>query len=248
MAASAGNICPPKRPLGDVVAAYRRGGRLQRRRQEQEARDIEAGVPQRSHLAGRLLQLWAWGSITAKRVQELAHLALQDGLEHEDIRRLARLGNYGQHAQNAQRDLLHWMEAHLGAMPHVIHASIPLVTPHTQAMQYMDLPIVPLHRMMAHMFEHWPQEFAARLAGKTGALEGFGQNVRGADPRWLQWVPHLSARDDYLQHCIPIALHGDGVPVSRKIVSRGFGELPPRRRLHAGCQTIPHCLLGGNAI
>ena len=47
-----------------------------------------------SALANKLLALWAQGMLSAALIREIAHLALQDGAQHNDLVALARTGNW----------------------------------------------------------------------------------------------------------------------------------------------------------
>ena len=56
-----------------------------------------------SALANKLLALWAQGMLSAVLIREIAHLALQDGAQHNDLVALARTGNWGAQPGNAHR-------------------------------------------------------------------------------------------------------------------------------------------------
>eukprot|EP00969_Alexandrium_andersonii_P028234 1231966-Alexandrium_andersonii.AAC.1 len=58
-----------------------------------------------SHLARALLNMHDWGHITATRVQSLAQAAMEDGLKHRSVVRLAKLGSQGRYPGNCERDL-----------------------------------------------------------------------------------------------------------------------------------------------
>lgn len=147
-------------------------------------------------------------------VQRLAHRALQDGVAHTDIVHLASLGNSGLQPQNAQRDLLRWMQQHLDALPYPIIVEVPLkANAEDDVAIGTNMPLLPLHRLLAYMWVHWPQEFEARVSGGPGAVTEFWGSVSGLDPRWQSWQPWLTPRRDFKEKCIPFALHGDGVPV-----------------------------------
>ena len=59
-----------------------------------------------SALANKLLALWAQGMLSAVLIREIAHLALQDGAQHNDLVALARTGNWGAQPGNAHRQIL----------------------------------------------------------------------------------------------------------------------------------------------
>ena len=223
MAGRSRSRSPRQQAAVDSFLAYRRGGLHQRRIQAAHAAaaqaqaQAQAAASSRSSLAHELLLQWSLGGLSAISVQSLASKAFSDGLVHPDIARLAALGNSGQAPQNCQRDLLRWLGKHMGALPPPVQMKLPLKTsPEEESVQVVELPLLPLHRMMAYMWEHWQSEFQLRLVGEDGAVEAFWNNISPQDPRWATWHPFLQKRAGYKQKCLPLALHGDGVPVFRK--------------------------------
>src|SRR4051812_5833531 len=89
----------------NCVRSFRRGGIRQRALQMQEADTGVVPLISRSKLATALLQRWAWGELSAVGLQALAAAATADGLEHNDIVRLAALGSGGRHKGNCHREL-----------------------------------------------------------------------------------------------------------------------------------------------
>ena len=53
----------------------------------------------------RVLELWAWGFISAVSVHSIMEAAIQDGLDHPQAQALAAIGSHGRWTQNCQRDL-----------------------------------------------------------------------------------------------------------------------------------------------
>ena len=72
--------------------AARHGGRSQRARAAKHIHDRGSSV-----LAERLVELWSWGLISAVLLQWLADAAVCDGLQHNDLVKLANLGAKGMH-------------------------------------------------------------------------------------------------------------------------------------------------------
>ena len=162
-----------------------------------------------SKLGHMLLEQWAWGEISALQVQRTAEAALADGATHPQLTRLASLGASGVHKGNCHRDLLKYLDTYM-EMPTTVHCRIPLVF--DEGVQHVGLEVLPVHRMVAFMFKHFPDEWALRFTGGAGAVSEFWNNVREDDPKWEAWQGDLALRD-YKNKCIPLALHGDGVPV-----------------------------------
>ena len=98
--------------LDDAIAAHfsEHGGYSQRLAAPSNAPGTRVAP---SNLRKRLLQLWAWGRISACEVQTLAHAAQLDGLLHEEVDSLAKLGAHGAHPGNARRDLIRSSVSHI---------------------------------------------------------------------------------------------------------------------------------------
>ena len=58
-----------------------------------------------SHLVDRVLELWAWGSLSAVTVQYIMEGAVKDGIDNPRAKALARVGTSGRWTQNCQRDI-----------------------------------------------------------------------------------------------------------------------------------------------
>ena len=86
-------------PFGGMAKRKLYGGCQQ---QIEQLREEEDRGP--SKLAKTLVQKWSWGKFSAPEVQELAQAAYEDGLEMEDIKKLAAIGGWGKRAGNMQRD------------------------------------------------------------------------------------------------------------------------------------------------
>ena len=78
----------------------------------------------------------------------------------------------------------------------------------------LQVPYLPLHRMLNFMCQKTPTVFEERVTGGTGELRNFWDAVSSSnDPRWKLWGPILQKRANWKDLCIPLALRGDGVPV-----------------------------------
>ena len=73
----------------------------------EELQQLEgAGAENKSRLAEALLLLFAWGLVSASSAQWLAQCALDDGLRHPEIAKLASIGKHGEFSGNCRRDLI----------------------------------------------------------------------------------------------------------------------------------------------
>ena len=70
--------------------------RLKRAREAESAGAGSAtGATLPSNLASALLTRWPSGQCSARDVQAIAHAALRDGLQHDEVAKLASLGDWG---------------------------------------------------------------------------------------------------------------------------------------------------------
>ena len=100
----------------ELLRMHGRGGLRQRRRQREAAaagnaqvRAAGAGAQAMGHLSYSLLQMWAWGTLSAKSLQKLAADAVRDGCPEHSLHRLSRLGGAGTSPNNCHRDLLEYL-------------------------------------------------------------------------------------------------------------------------------------------
>ena len=175
--------------------------RLARARQDQE----QERAP--SKLASLLVEEWAWGAMSAPKVQALAQAAFEDGLTHPQMERLAKMGRRGLHPGNCHRDLL------LAAGEHCFTKATLRIPIRLKVKQTMSEP-VPLdfllpHKLFSCMFHSLPQAFIASVLGGSQAnIPKFWEAMKN-HPQVLS-KPQLRDRQD-LHRVVPIALHGDGV-------------------------------------
>ena len=205
-----------------------RGGLHQRKRQRAAA-DGGANLAQNpaqnsvGNLAHSLLQMWAWGSLSAKTLQKLAADAVRDGCPDSSLHKLAKLGSAGTCAGNCHRDLLEFLRrAGLPAPPRAVKQPVPLRLRTAVTATSVDLPYMPLHRVFAHMYTHWPTEWTESVKGQAGELEAWWRELdKARDPRWQAWRDALMEKSaatgigmrEMLAQTIPLALHADGVRV-----------------------------------
>jgi len=159
-----------------------RGG-LRRQRHDAELPRTQA----RSQLAQLLLEQWAWGAIGAQRVQAIANASVADGAHHPEVLQLAGIGNKGQCPGNCHRDLLRILASKV-VMPSPVGMTVPLKV--QDEVEMLALPMMPMHRMVAHMHSHYPLEFGKGLLGPQVRLQASGHRSRPQTPSgWLGSMP-----------------------------------------------------------
>ena len=220
-------------PLGQSA---RRGGMHQRHQRAQRmayraAAEAGGDAAQAArspvgHLAHTLLQMWAWGDLSATKVQILAGAACKDSCAEPSLQGLAKLGAAGAQPGNCHRDLLEFLRRlGLPQRPCAVSVPTPLQLRTRPIAELVDLPYMPLHRLMGHMHEHWPAEWRRAVVGCADEAEAWWRCIdKAGDPRWAAWKSALLQRAldtgvslrELLAKAIPLALHADGVRVFRR--------------------------------
>ena len=192
---------PKKRP---------RGGLRQRLKRSNES--VEENNDVTSALALLLLSLFAWGFFSPQRVQQIAEMAVRDiKAVAEDpsilknLETLANLGTKGKHSNNIHAELMSKVE-HVPAIPRPFSAKIPLKGfPHS--MQYFLLP----HEMFACIYHNYKNLWNTAIVPSVDRVKRFWRSMR-LHPS-MQGHP-MKADDLWDTNTVPIAVHGDGVPIT----------------------------------
>jgi hypothetical protein len=164
-------------------------------------------------LAKLLLERWSWGDLSAPSIQSIAAAAIDDGAKGKELDILSRLGSKGAYPNNAHRDL----ERHLAPTP--ISEAISTIGVFMRKGQghitKVEHPILLPHELFAKLYEHRPDEFFQRLCnGSTDNIGKFWDAMLrppahpACDGHTLHTIPNFK------QVLIPLAFHGDGVPVA----------------------------------
>ena len=165
-----------------------------------------------SVLASFLLQLFAWGEMSAQRVQQIASLAMLDieacmnGTGHaEDLKNMAKIGTEGHHQNKCYADL---MKQCLDiSIPRPFVATLPFVKPLHDQFQSMLLP----HELFSSIYHSYKGAWRQSLYGSADSIRKFWQ-AQASHP---QMAGHpVSFKPNRLTLAIPLSLHGDDVPVT----------------------------------
>ena len=99
-------------------------------------------------------------------------------------------------------------------MANTVAIALQLETTQVEA-ETVNVPMMPLHKLLACCYKHHRHAFAKRFAGSDGAIMTLfvWKGVEPNNPKLMAWAPALAQKHTYKTHCIPLALHGDGVPV-----------------------------------
>ena len=182
------------------------GGYLQQLAQLQErAEEPPPAMASKSKLATQLLESWAWGTISAPRVQAVAEAAVEDGLLHPGVQKLSKIGGQGRFPGNMHRDL-----TVLFGKPTLVNA----ISEYHLKLKIKknvseDMPVSFLlpHKLFSCMFHSMPSAFQASvLGGHADQIANFWKSMK--DHPFVLARPETGAD---LHKLVPIALHGDGV-------------------------------------
>jgi len=165
-----------------------------------------------------LVGLWSWGLLSPQTLQTIASKAKEDLLSHaagtldfREIERLAEIGAEGRYTQNSLRDL----ERRL-SKPKLEEARLTFdCTLKSPVCRYV-VASHPQDVLLPHVLFHvlhrdYPDEFADKITGAPGEIERFWKEQEGS--RLLRGHP-LTTRPRWQQTTVPLAVHGDGTPVS----------------------------------
>ena len=202
----------------------RRGGLQQRlaAAEQEELRDVA------SELVMYLLGQWAWGLLSATKIQVIAMKTVNDidtvtagtnfSTKLQFLKVLAGLGTSGKHPQNCAHDLY----THLNYAGYW-NAQFRVMVPLSDAsganpalvLQVMLLP----HVWFSVMFNNYYESFQSKICASREQISEFWNAMRGNSR--LEGHP-VTARTGYKRRCIPIRIHGDGVPVTG--VGKSWGK------------------------
>ena len=183
----------------------RTGGHRQRLDQQR----AEIAPQEGSELAEYLLRRFAWGELSAQQLQELASLALKDAdSQNRDLsklRQLAAAGTNGQHQHKCYADVMK-VAAPDNRLPSAFLQRLPFKAPLQTLLQAFLLP----HMLFSAIYHSYPDTWRQCICPDAKRVEEFWRSVEGSPCV----VAAIKAKRNFRQRLIPLALHGDGVPVT----------------------------------
>ena len=198
-------------------------------RQREERLRASLSAQWDSELGQYLKELFCFGLLSAQKLQQLAQKAVNDHTESPgELVELARLGSDGRHPNHCHHQLMDLLRA--GHQPQITNGRLPLNVAKgkwvSHEMEVAHSFISPCDTI-GNMFKHFPKGFAKRFLGAGASVANARDVLRfffgggpEEDPRKIWLRGHLSQREDIQSEedmwgrAVPIALHGDGVPVA----------------------------------
>ena len=160
--------------------------------------------------------------LSAVLCQQLAHLALQDGAQHQDLLRLAMAGHWGQHQGNCHRDFMRFCGQ--VAFPHPVPVKVKAIDNKTSLEKEEEAHVFLPHMLFSRLGEFYPAFFAKTMELEN--LEKFWNAVeKTCDPK-LSHHP-MTLEKDWKRRNVPLFVHGDGVEFQSRdsLLTFSFGSL-----------------------
>jgi hypothetical protein len=177
-------------------------------------KDVELGLAERpgaeaedpNPFATKLLSHWAHGTLSAKAIQELAHLAQLGGTSHAEVAALAKSGNYGENPGDIHKAIMQTFLPNV-SIPAGFDVEVPCLDPKTSQASTSTASIFLPHTMFSALYEHYPTKWAELFCPPK--LEEFWKGVESKKDDRLKGHP-LKKRENWRTQAIPIFVHGDG--------------------------------------
>ena len=95
------------------------------------------------------------------------------------------------------------------------------------------------HKLMSYMYHNFKTSFQDTILCKECDMEEFWNTIAGGDPRLIQLA---SDHPEYKKKCVPIIIHGDGVPCTNNhsLDTISFESLLAKRGLGSNCSTLDY--------
>ena len=174
-------------------------------------------MPPVSEVASLCLGEWSWGLMPASKIQRINAACKADndnrGLEsHPEVCKLASLGSSGHNPQNCTRDLVKHCLKHPRLAEALSSFKVKLKLRALKIVQRRQRILLP-HKLFALIYEHHRENFTqAILGGSADRVRQFWEKMAENHPGYA--AHELRDRNDHMTRCVPLSLHGDGVPIS----------------------------------
>ena len=184
-------------------ASTHRGGVLQRITRGEQA----AHRARPSGFAHHFIELWALGLVSGPLLQRSAEIAVDDGLDHEELVEIMDIGHRGDYPGNTRRDLLRKMlRRHPLPLPKKVHVPLAKPSPNDHDVEYGDVAVMMPSTTLHMLYHRYIQHFRS-LLGR--GLANFWSGVHPDDPK-IREHPMLDV-PGWQRNAIPVVLHIDSV-------------------------------------
>jgi len=199
----------------------KRGGCNQQAARVQAPKDEKKTEPSMVFLF--LLNSWCWGLISASLVQQIAMLVVEDLEKHKEgtldtkcLDEMAKMGRKGQAPSRINQELLQ-MGNRLDhpAFPKPGRVRLPLKDKENPFFKMVEQGIFWPHEVFAWLYHESRPFFLRHICPSTDLVQQFWRAMRGHP--LLESHPMRSRTEpgkEWYRKCVPLSLHGDGVPVT----------------------------------
>lgn len=207
----------------DVHDWARRFGPIRLRRRAQIRRELGhlTDEPGQGPLQGDpevelLIELWTMGVLPAYMLQRIGAAACLIA-PRPQMRALANLGAEGRYPANAASQLRALLRLNDNKICEPLLVDMPMwnATGHPPTVVVTKFPIMLPHEIMGSLYSHYPHAFQTWFSGEAGDIDSFWSSIRNDDPR--MWEHPVQQIEGYRQHCVPLRIHGDGVPFGKSV-------------------------------
>ena len=187
----------------------RSGGQRQRLRAMLRGEQLNC----KSALCNWLLSMFAWGHFSVQRVQNISSLLMTDLKNAEtndsiwtDLEELSKLGTSGLYANKMHAELMGKCN-HLPNLPEPYAFDVQFQPPLAVQKQEMLAP----HECFAALYHRYPSTWKKTMVPDESHAQRFW-NATENHPCLVE-SPLKTEHPSYKTKCVPILLHGDGVPI-----------------------------------
>ena len=136
--------------------------------------------------------------------EAICKACVEDGVTHPDVVRLSKLGSDGANPQNCLRQMNTLLKRPTLSSA-IGEVEVPMKIDEHTSEHFMQSIIDP-HAAFADIYTNSPEAFESRICGGNfNRISSFWHD--------MQDHPGYATHPDHITKCIPIDLHGDGVPV-----------------------------------
>ena len=150
------------------------------------------------------------GHFPATLVQEIAQATIESGAKEPFLLKLGGLGSSGRLPQHCQSDLLRILPQ-TRVNEALSQVGVCVAKPPSGFAQVQHEMLLP-HELFSMMYTHHRGAFVQRLLGGSEARVGEFWAAMADHPAYR--AHPVARRPDHIEKAIPIAVHGDGVPVA----------------------------------
>lgn len=199
---------------GHTGASDGSGGGVQRvwKRPESAAKAAEQ---QSSALVQYLIMQWAWGYMSPQEVQQICRHTRDDMRQLTgkmqtipDIDTVAGFGTEGRYPSKINGQLQSRFCGNMLSKP--LETQMPMVTLSKEFRNALDQKIFLPHVLFSDIYNQYPDAWRERILPSTSKLNEFWHEMQNSPILVNHPIRNL---DNYQSRAIPLAIHGDGVPI-----------------------------------